>query len=90
MLATDPAQQACGIGKVMLAAAERLAVERLAPQRLVMSVLTSRPELLAFYQRRGYRLTGQVSGYPLDAGVGQPRTPGLELLELEKPVAVAA
>lgn len=84
MLATNPAAQNTGVGKRMLSAAEALAVTRFAPKRLMMSVLSSRPELLGFYQRRGYQLTGRVSDYPRQAGVGIPLVTELRVLELSK------
>lgn len=86
MLATCPSAQNTGMGKRMLQAAEAAAQHRFAPQRLLMTVLTSRPELLGFYQRRGYVLTGETMAYPMGAGVGVPRSPDLQLLVLAKPV----
>jgi GNAT superfamily N-acetyltransferase len=85
MLATAPQQQTRGLGKQMLAAAEALAIQQHGATVLQMAVLSSRPELLAFYQRRGYALTGAVSDYPLDAGVGTPLR-DLQVLELRKTV----
>jgi hypothetical protein len=49
-----------------------------------MSVLSSRPELLAFYERRGYARTGEQAAYPVGAGVGTPRSEALHVLSLEK------
>lgn len=86
MLATAPQRQAGGIGKAMLAAAETFALRHHQPRALKMAVLTSRPELLSFYQRRGYALNGHVSAYPLDAGVGTPQRDDLQVLELQKTV----
>ena len=84
MLATHPAEQNSGIGRKMLIAAEAYAATHFAPKRLMMAVLSSRPELLSFYQRRGYQLTGKVSQYPVDAGVGIPLMNDLHVLELCK------
>ncbi|MDH2233650.1 MULTISPECIES: GNAT family N-acetyltransferase [Delftia] len=84
MLATLPSEQNSGLGKKMLIAAEAYAVKHFAPKRLMMSVLSSRSELLSFYQRRGYQLTGQTCGYPLEAGVGTPLAKDLHVLELSK------
>ena len=84
MLATNPAMQAQGLGKQMLFHAEAYASEHFNASVLKMSVLSSRPELLAFYERRGYVLTGQVEEYPLSAGVGQPIVTGIQVLSLEK------
>lgn len=84
MLATHPSEQNSGIGKKMLMAAESYATAQFAPKRLMMAVLSSRAELLGYYQRRGYQLTGQISNYPIDAGVGTPLVSGLQVLELSK------
>jgi len=84
MLATKPAMQAQGIGKQMLLHAEAYAIEHYDASVLKMSVLSSRPELLAFYERRGYVLTGQVEEYPLSAGVGKPMVTDIKVLSLEK------
>lgn len=84
MLATNPAMQAQGIGKHMLLHAEAYATEYFEASILKISVLSSRPELLAFYERRGYVLTGKVEEYPLSAGVGQPMVAGIHVLSLKK------
>ncbi|TCB81446.1 GNAT family N-acetyltransferase [Acinetobacter sp. ANC 4173] len=69
----DPDFQNAGVGKVVLSFAEAQAL--LIQPNLdvyVMFVLDIRTELLAYYQRRGYRLTELKISYPLDANVGQP------------------
>lgn len=88
MLATDPTKQAQGLGKQMLLHAEAYAIEYFEASVLKMSVLSSRPELLAFYERRGYVLTGEVEEYPLLAGVGQPMVAGIHVLSLAKTPAI--
>ncbi len=84
MLATDPQLQARGLGKQMLLHAEQYARKHFGASVFRMSILSSRPELLAFYERRGYALTGEVEGYPLSAGVGQPLVEGIQVLSLMK------
>lgn len=84
MLATSPALQGTGIGKQMIAAAEALAVSKYAAVLLKMSVVSARPELLAYYHRRGYTPSGHVAPYPVHEGVGTPVREGLQLLELQK------
>ena len=49
-----------------------------------MSILSHRPELLAYYQRRGYQLTGVTMPFPDDGNNGEPKRQDLQLLELEK------
>ena len=88
MLATNPTMQAQGLGKQLLFHAEAYAIEHFEASVLKMSVLSSRPELLAFYERRGYVLTGEVAEYPLSAGVGQPMVTGIHVLSLAKAPAL--
>ncbi|MFZ3075808.1 MAG: GNAT family N-acetyltransferase [Psychrobacter glacincola] len=54
------------------------------PARLTMSILSHRPELLSYYQRRGYQLNGNKMPFPNDGNNGEPKRQDLELLELEK------
>lgn len=84
MLATDPRKQASGIGKKMLNHAEQYAKVNFGNVIYNMSVLSSRPELLSFYERRGYVLTGEVGEYPMSAGVGKPIVDEIKVLFLEK------
>ena len=58
MLAVNPLQQNQGIGKALLKEAEKIAKQTWQTQCFKLSVLTCRPELIAFYQRRGYQCTG--------------------------------
>ncbi|OUY06350.1 GNAT family N-acetyltransferase [Acinetobacter populi] len=84
MLSTHIDYQNQGVGKIMLAAAEQFIRENLSVQYIEMSVLSTRQELIAFYQRRGYQLDGQVQAYPTDAGVGIPRVDNLQVLTMCK------
>lgn len=85
MLAVAPALQGRGLGDRMLAEAERYAIRIFGVAKLTMKVVAPRAELLAFYERRGYRKTGLVAAYPVAQGVGTPRVPGLTIESLEKP-----
>ena len=87
-----PDWQNQGIGQRVLAYAERYsanyAVQHQMPlEYYVMWVLNVRNELLAYYERRGYVLTGEIEAYPLDANVGQP-TVALHLVKMKKPILV--
>jgi hypothetical protein len=68
----------------MLQHAEDFAAARFKATDIRMAVLAARPELIAFYERRGYARTGQVADYPVAAGVGQPRVEGLKVAILGK------
>lgn len=88
MFAVHPELQGHGVGNVILQAAETFAERHLKsndqPTRLTMSILSHRPELLAYYQRRGYQLNGNKMPFPDDGNNGEPKRQDLALLELEK------
>jgi len=85
MLAVRPDQQAQGIGRALLELAERLAVELGWGDRIEMTVIAQRPELIAWYERRGYRVTGERRPFPYgDARFGLPRRSDLYFCVLEK------
>ena len=86
LLTVDPARQAAGLGRALLAEAERTAREAGAI-RMEMTVIRQRADLIAWYDRRGYGATGEVRPFPLDdARFGLPRTRDLEFVVLEKPL----
>ncbi|MDT3404881.1 GNAT family N-acetyltransferase [Mucilaginibacter terrae] len=62
MLTVDPLAQAAGIGRKLLEAADEYA-HILGCEAIKISVITTRTELIAWYQRRGYTATGET--YPL-------------------------
>lgn len=85
MFAVDPAQQGGGIGKRMLAEAERMAREVWHCRAMHMTVIVQRDELIAWYQRRGYRRTGEHKPFPYgDERFGIPRRDDLRFEVLVK------
>lgn len=90
MLAIKPSIQAQGLGKRMLLHAEQFATERFGTKRFQLCVLSARPELIAFYERRGYQRIGEVEHYPSHAGIGQPLIDGLQVIKLTKPANALA
>jgi len=85
MFAVDPELQAAGIGKRMLAEAERMAREEWACHDMRMTVIEQRDELIAWYERRGYRRTGEYQPFPYgDERFGIPRRPDLRFAVLLK------
>lgn len=84
MLAVHPELQGAGAGTRMLSHAEQHADAVWSSRKFLMTVLSSRTELVSFYLRRGYRKTGAVMDYPLSAGTGTPRQAGLRIETLEK------
>lgn len=84
MLAVAPTLQTAGLGRRLLGAAEDWARDRLGADTARLTVIGARPELKAFYLRRGYRDSGRRIAYPAGGATGQPRQDALELHILEK------
>ena len=91
MFAVDPGRQSRGLGSALLDAAERAARDWGAT-RLELTVLNHRPELRAWYERRGFELTGVTVPFPAytDERYGIPRRSDLVLQQMVKPVGSAA
>lgn len=64
MLCVDPELQAEGLGRALLADAEDTAVEVFGANVMEMTVIDARPELIAYYERRGYARTGETRPFP--------------------------
>ena len=79
-----PNLQGGGIGKQFLQAAERAVMARFGSIRMWMTVITVRDELIAYYERRGYRRTGELKPFPKEAGASVPQVENLQLEILEK------
>ena len=80
-----PGLQGGGIGKAVLAEAERIVRDEFGQRTLAMTVIDLRDELIAFYERRGYRRTGVHKPFPYgDARFGLPKRDDLRFEVLEK------
>lgn len=85
MFSVDPRQQGGGIGKAVLAEAERIARDVWHLPVMRMTVIDIRSELIAFYLRRGYHRTGIFKPFPYgDERFGQPKRDDLRFEVLEK------
>lgn len=88
MLTVMPTRQATGLGRGVLAAAEVYARKEFGALCMSMSVIVQRVELIAWYERRGYRRTGRFEPFPYgDERFGLPRRPDLRFEMLEKRLA---
>ncbi|MFD3553245.1 MULTISPECIES: GNAT family N-acetyltransferase [Streptomyces] len=87
MFAVRPGLQGAGLGKEILAEAERRARETWHATEMRMTVVNVREELIAYYVRRGYRRTGELSPFPYgDARFGIPLRDDLAFELLVKPL----
>jgi len=85
MFSVRPDLQGAGIGRAMLAEAERLAREDWRCREMQMTVISVRDELIAWYERRGYRRTGIYSAFPYgDERFGIPKRDDLRFELLVK------
>ena len=85
MFSVRPNLQNAGIGRALLAEAERIAREEWHCRRMRMSVIDLRDELIAWYERRGYRRTGEHKPFPYgDARFGIPKRDDLRFEWLVK------
>lgn len=64
MLCVDPELQAEGLGRALLADAEDTAAEAFGANVMEMTVIDARPELITYYERRGYTRTGEKRPFP--------------------------
>jgi GNAT superfamily N-acetyltransferase len=85
MFSVKPDLQGGGVGKLLLAEAERIARDEWRLPAMRMTVIDIRDELIAFYERRGYRRTGVTKPFPYgDERYGIPKRDDLRFEILEK------
>ena len=84
MLTIRPDLQDRKLGAALLAHGEAYARDHGA-QRIRMTVVHLRDTLIAWYQRRGYALTGETKPFPVGERFGKPQQ-ALEFVVLEKGV----
>jgi GNAT superfamily N-acetyltransferase len=66
MFVVKPLRQGQGVGKRFLQAAEQFVQKEWRSNRVEMNVITLRDELIAYYERRGYRRTGVFKPFPIE------------------------
>ena len=87
MFSVVPGLQGSGIGSRVLAECERIAAREWGLGRMRMTVIDVRDELIAYYERRGYRRTGVHKPFPYgDERFGIPLRDDLRFEILEKPL----
>jgi ribosomal protein S18 acetylase RimI-like enzyme len=85
MFSVRPNLQGAGIGKAVLCEAERIVRDEWKVPTMRMTVIDIRDELIAFYERRGYRRTGIKKPFPYgDERFGVPKRGDLRFEVLEK------
>jgi len=86
LLTVRPDLQMRKLGRYLLAAAEDFAKQRGA-HRIQMTVVNVRDILIAWYERRGYNVTGESRPFPYgDERFGRPLRDDLHFVVLEKDI----
>ncbi|MFD6948556.1 MULTISPECIES: GNAT family N-acetyltransferase [unclassified Nocardiopsis] len=89
MFSVLPSIQGGGLGKRVLAEAENTAAREWNCRLMRMKVLKQRPELIAWYERRGYTNTGRTEPFPYgDESFGLPMRADLAFVELTRELPV--
>jgi GNAT superfamily N-acetyltransferase len=87
LFAVEPTLQAGGLGRRVLAEAERVARGLWSSTVMEMTVIGQRSELIFWYERRGYALTGERRPFPYDElGSGGALRDDLYFAVLRKPL----
>lgn len=85
MLVIKPGLQGQGLGSHLMDGAERFLKKKWGVSFLQMQVITLREELIAFYERRGFKRTDVFKPFPEnEPRFGLPKVPGLKFEVLEK------
>ncbi len=86
MLTVNPEYQNKKIGKMLLSEAEALA-EFWECTNIVIEVITLRTELVSWYEKRGFKKTGETKPFPMnDPRFGIPKVDKLEFLVMKKKI----
>jgi ribosomal protein S18 acetylase RimI-like enzyme len=85
MFAIDPSIHTSGLGKTVLAEAERRVRDLWNVSAMTMTVINLRTELIGYYERRGYARTGATMPFPFNETSGET-TREFHLVEMKKPL----
>ncbi len=84
MLTVEPSLQGAGLGKIILLHIESLARKE-NKNKIRLTVIPQRKELIEFYERRGFKATGRQEDFPShDPANGKPKISDLKLKEYIK------
>jgi GNAT superfamily N-acetyltransferase len=84
MIAVKPRLQNKGYGKSLIKAAEAMTLREWRVAGFHMAVISIRQELIEFYERLGYKRTGEFVDFPEKSELWQPKVEGLNLQYLAK------
>lgn len=84
MIAVKPTLQNKGYGKLLMKAAEAIAMREWRVVGFYLTVISIRHELIEFYERLGFKKTGEFKDFPQNHEMWQPKVPDLNLLYMAK------
>lgn len=84
MLAVDPAYQQYGVGKLLISYSEIFLREKYGSKKIKIDVVSTRTELISFYERRGFVNCSTPYPYPADLVIAKPIEKNLAVCVLEK------
>ena len=84
MLAVVPHHQRGGIGRQVLDHAENYCQQTWGVKKIGLNALSTRQQLIAWYTRRGYKKTGELTLFPYDRIEGLSLPDDLCFVELKK------
>ncbi len=85
MVSVSPTLQARGLGREVLADAERVIRGGLGRSKARMTVIGQRPELISWYERRGYLVTDKREEFPCcNPRAGRPKRDDLYFVGMER------
>ncbi|WP_379090742.1 GNAT family N-acetyltransferase [Pedobacter sp. UC225_65] len=89
MFAVSPLSQSKGIGKALLSFAEDFALAH-GCDRITLTVISIREELIDWYKRHGYVPTGHSIAFEdIEGRFGDPKVDAIELIEMQKSMAIS-
>ncbi|MCW2273036.1 GNAT family N-acetyltransferase [Rhodoblastus acidophilus] len=84
MFVVRPGLQGRGLGRWFMEQAEATARRLWGVTRMTMTVIGLRTELIAYYERCGYALTGERLPFPFDDGLSTALVDGIDLAVMQK------
>ncbi len=82
--AVAPRAQARGVGRRLMAEAERVAKTKFTACTLEMTVLAQQDRLIGYYEHRGFHRTGETRPFPADPVFARPLVNDLRFVVLQK------
>lgn len=83
-LAVQPKAQGRGVGRRVVAEAERRVAGAFAARALELTVLAQQQALILWYERLGFRRTGETRPFPADPLYARPKRDDLHFVVLRK------